>query len=270
MALVEKSAAIGCVGETTGASSARQNEPRKDKPLDRGLETVRRVGRDAARAHVLGAHGEADGSARRERDAVGDAKLEGADLDGSGPGHDGVEESHVPDEIGDERRRRKTIDLLRRADLVDHALVHDDDAVGHGERLLLVVRHHDGGDAEAALQRADLIAQAHAHLGVEGGERLVEEEQARRGRERARQRHALLLPAGELHRIFVLLVGQADEGEQLVDPALDLGARAAPVDEPVSDVPADRQVREKRVGLEDDAEVALGGRRVGHVAPGRG
>ena len=67
----------------------------------------------------------------------------------------------------------------------------------------------------------------------------------------------------------MLLVGEADEGEQLVDPALDLGARSAPVDEAVSDVPADRQVREKRVGLEDDAEVALGGRRVGHVAPGQ-
>ena len=204
MALVEKSAAIGCAGETDGlelgaAERAEKGQAARSWPRTRFgvsaamLRVRTSSGRMAERTEAPG--GSATRSATRSSRAP--------TLTRSGPGHDGVEEGHVPDEIGDEGRRRIAIDLLRRADLLDDALVHHDDAVRHGERLLLVVRHHDGGDAEPALQRADLVAQAHPHLGVEGGERLVEQQQARRGRERARQRHALLLTAGELHRIFV-------------------------------------------------------------------
>jgi hypothetical protein len=52
-----------------------------------------------------------------------------------------------------------------------------------------------------------------AQVGVEVGERLVEQHMSSgRGRERARQRHALLLAAGELVRVLAALsLGQADE-----------------------------------------------------------
>jgi len=62
----------------------------------------------------------------------------------------------------------------RRTDLANPALVHDDDAIGHGQRLFLIVRDHDGGHAEALLQVADLRAQAHPLDGVERRQRLVE------------------------------------------------------------------------------------------------
>ena len=70
----------------------------------------------------------------------------------------------------------------------------------------------------------DLVAQAHAHARIERRERLVEQEQRGRGGERAGERHALLLAARKLHRILGALLGQADEGEQLGDARIDVGA----------------------------------------------
>jgi hypothetical protein len=128
------------------------------------------------------------------------------------------------------------------------------------------VGDHDGGHAEAALEGADLLAQAGADAGVERGERLVEQEEAGGGGQRAGEGHALLLAAGELDGVFRALLGQADEGEQLGDAGGDLGPAAAAVDEAVGDVVEDAEVGKERVGLEDDAEVALGGRRVADVA----
>ena len=116
------------------------------------------------------------------------------------------------------------VDLARRADLLDHALVHHDDAVGHRQRLFLVVRDHDRRDAEPLLQRADLAAQPHALQRVERRQRLVEQQQARRRRERARQRDALLLAARQLARVLRAAVGQADQLQQFVDARRDLAS----------------------------------------------
>ena len=49
--------------------------------------------------------------------------------------HHAVENVRFADEIRDEGVLRLVIDILRRTDLLDLALVHDDDDVGHGERL---------------------------------------------------------------------------------------------------------------------------------------
>ena len=68
-----------------------------------------------------------------------------------------------------------------------------------------------------ALQGLDLVAQAQAHARIERRQRLVEQQQAGRGRERAGQRHALLLAAGKLGGIFRAGIGQADQRQQLVD-----------------------------------------------------
>jgi len=51
----------------------------------------------------------------------------------------------------------------------------------HGQGLFLVGRHHDRGHAEAPLELRDLVAEVHAHLRVERGERLVQEQEAGRG-----------------------------------------------------------------------------------------
>ena len=86
------------------------------------------------------------------------------------------------------------------ADLEDAAGVHEPDAVGDFAREAHLVgdahhRHALGGEAAHDGQHlAD-------HLGVERAGRLVEQHRRRLHRERAGDRHALLLAAGELGRI---------------------------------------------------------------------
>ena len=104
------------------------------------------------------------------------------------------------DEARHEAVGRPLVEVALAADLVDRALVHHHQPVGHGERLLLVVGHHHRGEAELALQLADLDPHLLAQLGVEVGERLVEQQHVGPDGERAGQRHALLLAARELAR----------------------------------------------------------------------
>ena len=94
-------------------------------------------------------------------------------------------------------------------------VAHDADPVGHGQRLLLVVGDEQGGGAEPLLQGADLLAQLQPDLGVERGQRLVEQQHVRLDRQRPGQRDALLLAAGQLVRVLAGLRGQADHVEQL-------------------------------------------------------
>ena len=201
--LAEKSARIATPGAASGSSWARQNEPRKSSSVDPRRDLVRRRCVDVAHAHFLRPQSDAhrravleavDARCRRARSCRSAAR--------SGPATSASRNVMVPTKSATKAVVGLAVDLRRRPDLLDHALVHHHDAVGHRERFFLVVRHHDGGDAEPALQRLDLVAQAQPHARIERGERLVEQQQAGRGRERARERDALLLAAGELHRIF--------------------------------------------------------------------
>ena len=104
------------------------------------------------------------------------------------------------DEVGDEARARPLVDFVRRADLHDAAEIHDGQPARHRHRLLLVVRHHDEGEAELLLQAHQLEARALAQLAVERGQRLVEQQELGPLDQRAGQRHALALAARELRR----------------------------------------------------------------------
>ena len=80
-------------------------------------------------------------------------------------------------------------------------------AVRDIERLRLVVGDQHGGDVHLVVQPAQPGPQILANLGVQRTERLVEQQHLRIDRERARQRHALTLPAGELVGIAGLKAG---------------------------------------------------------------
>ncbi len=102
------------------------------------------------------------------------------------------------DELGDEAIRRSVVELARRAHLLDHALVEHGQPIGDRHRLLLVVRDEDRGEPEPALQPFQLEAGRRAQLRVEVRQRLVEQQNARLDRERARDRDPLLLSARQL------------------------------------------------------------------------
>ena len=105
---------------------------------------------------------------------------------------------HGADEFGHERRGRCRVEGRRRVHLLNATGAHDADPIGHGERLLLVVRDEQGGDLEPGLQYPDLLAQLDPDLGVERGEGLVEQEHAGFNGQGAGQGDTLLLAAGHL------------------------------------------------------------------------
>ena len=90
-------------------------------------------------------------------------------------------------------------------------IVHHDDAVGHRQRLLLVVGDIDHRQAELGLDFADFLAHMPSELGVEVGERLVEQQHLRLQHQRPRHRDALLLAARQFARQPVAETGQPDQ-----------------------------------------------------------
>ena len=71
---------------------------------------------------------------------------------------------HRAEELGDERRGRVLVELLRRPHLLDLPLVQHDDLVGDLERLLLVVGDEQAGDVDLVVEPAEPGAQLVAHL----------------------------------------------------------------------------------------------------------
>ena len=65
--------------------------------------------------------------------------------------HNTVEDIALADEVGNKCVLRLVINILGRADLLDAALIHDNDGVGHGERLLLIVGNIYKSDAHRLL-----------------------------------------------------------------------------------------------------------------------
>ena len=107
------------------------------------------------------------------------------------------------------------VDLPRRTGLLDLARVHHRDPVRERQRLVLVVRDVHERHSEPLLQRAQLPAQLNAKLGVEIGQRLVEQQDLRLQDERASDGDALLLSAGELVRPALSQTREADELEDV-------------------------------------------------------
>ena len=125
-------------------------------------------------------------------------------------------------------RLRPQVELVRAAALEQPALVHDADAVGERERLLLVVGDEDRGDAQLALDPAHGAPQLLADAGVERAERLVQQQHLRPVRQRARQRDALLLAARELRRQALVHAVERDELQQLLAPRAPLRRACTP------------------------------------------
>ncbi len=151
------------------------------------------------------------------------------------------------------------IDLRRGADLLHQAVLHHHDPIGQRQRLVLVVRHVDGGAVELAMDAADLRPRLDAQLGVEIRQRLVHEDQRRLDDDGAGDGHALLLAAGELSGQLVLLAGELHEPERMRHARRAVGGRDAAHPQAEADVLGDGHVRKQRVVLEHHAEAALFG-----------
>ena len=88
----------------------------------------------------------------------------------------GVHQVRYTEEVGDVGIGGLVVDLLRRPELDDPSLVHDSQAIGHRERLFLIVGDAQEGDPNLLLQRTELDLEYAAELGVQRSQRLVEEQ----------------------------------------------------------------------------------------------
>ena len=134
----------------------------------------------------------------------------------------------VAEELRREQAERTEIELVRGADLLDSALIHEADAVRHDQGLLLVVRDVKNGDAELGMKLLDLELHLVAQLLVEGAERLVHQDDRGPVDEATGERHPLLLPARQLARKALGHAGQTHRFEREGHVALDLFLRHAP------------------------------------------
>ena len=172
---------------------------------------------------------------------------------------------HRADERHHELVRRAVVDLVRRRGLLHAALVDDHDLLGDLQRLLLVVRDEDRRHVDLVVEAAQPRAQLLADAGVERAERLVEQQHLRLDGQRAGERHPLALAAGELARVALAEVAEADEVQQLLHAGLDLVLRALLDGQAEADVVGHRHVLERGVVLEDEADLAALRRVVGDL-----
>ncbi len=115
------------------------------------------------------------------------------------------------------------------------------------------------------MQALQFVAHREADLGVEVGERLVEQQHRRIDRQRPPQRDALALAAGKRGHLTILIAGKTEDREHRLDLGVDLGPVRAAQPEAVTDVLVDGHVRPERIGLEDHRHAALLGRKPGDI-----
>src|SRR3954447_6877342 len=167
----------------------------------------------------------------------------------------------LADEMMHERALGLFVHLFRRADLLDASLGEHDDPVGELQRLLLIVRHEHRGNMDLLVQLTKPAPQFLAYLGVERAERFVEQQNARLDGERACERNALALAAGQLVRQPLPERAELHQLEQLIDPCANrrlgrtrpAGART----KAERNILEHRHVAEKRVVLEHETDIAL-------------
>ena len=111
-----------------------------------------------------------------------------------------------------------------------------DDAIGEVGRLLDVVRHEQDGLARRLPDSGELVLQAFARDGVEGGERFVHQQHFGLDGKRARQRHPLPLTARELMRPAPGEVGKAHDAQGVERLGVPLGAGETAPFETESDI----------------------------------
>ena len=240
---------------------AGEPELERGAEIDR-LDHLAGEGIARRRREALGPHQHADARADAARRCAISSARPPSSVTVPASRHRAVEDVALAHEVGDEIVGRPLVDLGRRGDLLDRALVHHRDAVGQDQRLFLVVGDEDRGEAEPALQAAHLELHGLAQLAVERAERLVEQQQARVEDDGAGERHALLLAAGELARQALLVARRARPAPAPRRP----GARSRAVatlriSSGKATLRSHREMREQRVVLEHHADVAPGRRQ---------
>jgi hypothetical protein len=168
--------AVGCTQQVAAAFACKHRLGHRDAHAVLRRVAVQGIGEaqplGPRRQRYLGAAGGPGGAEGSDQHALTlghhDVVLQTA--------HHGRQEIGFSDEARHEAVAGAVVEILGHADLRHLAVVHDGDAVGHGQRFLLVVRDVDEGYAEVGVQAAHLELQVLAQLLVERPQRLVHQQ----------------------------------------------------------------------------------------------
>ncbi|ENN85188.1 hypothetical protein RHSP_55751 [Rhizobium freirei PRF 81] len=141
--------------------------------------------------------------------------------------------------------------------MLDHAAAHDGNAIRQDQCLDLIMRDIDHGRTKAAMKPLQLDAQLGSKLGIEIGERLVEQEDIDITYESAADGDALALTAGKFARPPLAQGIDLQDPHGAVDALSELVLSHAGDAKPEGEISLDRHRRIERIGLEDHADAAI-------------
>ena len=222
------------------------------------------------KVHLFAAQGQRNGLAGAELGlpgpgAHGAARHPGGNKAALGGHHGALQDVGAAHKPGHKAGAGFVVHLGRGADLHKLAVPHHGDAVGHGERLFLVVGDVDEGNAQLLLQGLQLQLHLAAQLKVQRAEGLVQQKHPGPVHHRPGNGHPLLLPAGKLAGHPVFIPGQLHQFQRLSYGPGNLLFGAAAKLQAVPDVGGHRHVGKQGVILEYGVHVPLVRRGVGHI-----
>ncbi|KAG1255290.1 hypothetical protein G6F65_016700 [Rhizopus arrhizus] len=174
----------------------------------------------------------------------------------------------VADEVGHFHVGGPAVDGVGVGELQQVAARHHRDAVGECHRLDLIVRDVDEGGLQRAVQALELHPHVRAQLGVQAGQRFVEQEQVGVAHHRAADGHALALSARQLIGLAVQHRFHAQQAGGAVHARAHFGHRHLLHAQRKADVLAHGHVRIQRDALEHHGHVAPVGRHLVHAPVG--
>ena len=160
-------------------------------------------------------------------------------------------------EPGHEFVDRLFINLPRSANLLQVPFGKNDDPVRNFHRLLLIVRHEQGGHIQIGVQPHQPLAKFLPNLGVDRPQRFIQEQDAGFGGQSAGNRHPLTLPAGELMRKSLLQFLKAEQFQQFCDARFGVGGFPFLNLQSKGNVLEHSHVLEQRVILKNKTDVPL-------------
>src|SRR5690606_36581938 len=174
-------------------------------------------------------------------------------------------EVRLTDEFRDQPRSRAVEELRRRVHLEQLAIVHDGNAIGHAQGFLLIMGDVQGGYAGILAELTDVVADLIAQVGVEVGQRLVEQQASGSHDECSGQGYPLLLSSRKFSWITLLQAGETHAGKRLSNAGFHLPPRHAPRLESETHVLFYGHVGPQGIALETQDSVARLRGQVGHI-----
>ena len=175
-------------------------------------------------------------------------------------GHTAVDDVALADEVGNEGVDRLVVNVRRGAYLLDIAVVHDNDAVAHGEGFLLIVGNVDEGQLQLLLYAAELYLHLLSQLQVKSPQRLVKEQHLGVIHQSAGNGDTLLLTSRKTVYGTLLKAHKVHQLKHFAYALHYLLFGSVLHAESEGDVLIDVEVGEKCISLEYGVDVALVGR----------